>query len=97
MHVSKAEETLCKDKIPGWAIALIVIACLLCVLFSRAGMYSREKQGKPMFMTSGEQGRAAARQQAPRASSRASRSEKEIQLSRRERARASKVTRTVSS
>ena len=42
-----------KDKIPGWGIALIVVACLLCVLFFAFafGMYLREKQGKPIFLT----------------------------------------------
>ena len=66
-YVPKAEKMLYRDKIPGWAIALIVIACLLCVLFSAFafGMYFREKQGKPMFMTL-EASKAAqqARQQA---------------------------------
>ena len=53
--VQKTEKTLYKDKdtIPAWTTALIVVACLLCVLFFALafGMYLREKQGKPIFLT----------------------------------------------
>ena len=54
-YVPKTERVLYKDKdkIPAWGIALIVVACLLCVLFFALafGMYLREKQGKPLFLT----------------------------------------------
>ena len=54
-YVPKTERILYKDKdkIPAWGIALIVVACLLCVLFFALafGMYLREKQGKPLFLT----------------------------------------------
>ena len=66
-----------KDKIPGWAIALIVVFCVLCVLFFAFafGMYLREKQGKPMFLTLGaDKANKAARQ------SRAKETQKETQL-----------------
>ena len=53
--VPKTERVLYQDKekIPAWGIALIVVACLLCVLFFACafGMYLREKQGKPIFLT----------------------------------------------
>ena len=53
--VPKTEKVLYKDKdkIPAWGIALIVVACLLCVLFFvfALGMYLREKQGKPIFVS----------------------------------------------
>ena len=53
--VPKTERVLYQDKekIPAWGIALIVVACLLCVLFFALafGMSLREKQGKPMFLT----------------------------------------------
>jgi hypothetical protein len=48
-----------EDKLPTWAIALIAIACVLCLLFFACAlaMCIREKQGKPMF-TSLEPGTA---------------------------------------
>ena len=53
--IPKTEKVLYKDndKIPAWGIALIVVACLLCVLFFvfAFGMYLREKQGKPIFVS----------------------------------------------
>ena len=59
-----AEES--KDKIPGWAIALIVVVCTLCLLISAAAacLVSREKQGKPVFSTlnQGSNARPAAQQ-----------------------------------
>lgn len=41
------------EKIPSWAIALIVVFCVLFLLFFAfaLAMYSREKQGKPIFKT----------------------------------------------
>ena len=41
------------EKIPFWAIALIVVFCVLFLLFFAfaLAMYSREKQGKPIFKT----------------------------------------------
>ena len=86
-YVPKAEEMLYRDrdKIPGWAIALIVIACLLCVLFSAFafGMYFREKQGKPMFMTleASKAAQKARQQAAPGVIEGQQVQEKEIQLS----------------
>ena len=86
-YVPKAEKILYKDrdKIPGWAIALIVIACLLCVLFSAFafGMYFREKQGKPMFMTleASKAAQQARQQAAPGVIEGQQVQEKEIQLS----------------
>ena len=84
-YVPKAEKMQYRDKIPGWAIALIVIACLLCVLFSAFafGMYSREKQGKPMFMTleASKAAQQARQQAAPGVIEGQQVQEKEIQLS----------------
>ena len=84
-YVPKAEKMLYRDKIPGWAIALIVIACLLCVLFSAFafGMYFREKQGKPMFMTleASKAAQKARQQAAPGVVEGQQVQEKEIQLS----------------
>ena len=61
-----AKELSSKDKIPGWAIALIVVACTLCLLISVAAvcLVSREKQGKPVFATlnKGSNARPAAQQ-----------------------------------
>ena len=78
-YVPPAEKLLYqdKDKIPGWAIALIVVFCVLCVLFFAFafGMYLREKQGKPMFLTlEADKANKAARQ------SRANETQKETQL-----------------
>ena len=41
------------EKIPDWAIALIVVVCVLCLLFFACAlaMYLREKQGKPIFVS----------------------------------------------
>ena len=84
-YVPKAEKMLYRDKIPGWAIALIVIACLLCVLFSAFafGMYFSEKQGKPMFMTleASKAAQKARQQAAPGVVGGQQVQEKEIQLS----------------
>ena len=66
-----------KDTIPAWGIALIVVACLLCVLFFgfAFGMYLREKQGKPIFLTlEADRANKAAQQ------SRTADTEKETQL-----------------
>ena len=54
-YVPKVEEkasSKSKDKIPAWAIPLIVVACLLCVLFFAGAvvLVIREKQGKPIFV-----------------------------------------------
>ena len=40
-----------EDKIPSWAIALIVVVCVLCLLLFACAfaMFLREKQGKPIF------------------------------------------------
>ena len=77
--VQKTEKTLYKDKdtIPAWTTALIVVACLLCVLFFALafGMYLREKQGKPIFLTlEADKANKAAQQ------SRTADTEKETQL-----------------
>jgi hypothetical protein len=46
-------ETLTETKVPAWIIAVVVLACVLCLFVTAAlgFVYHREKKGKPVFMT----------------------------------------------
>ena len=42
-----------ETKVPAWTIAVVVLACVLCLFVTAAlgFVYHREKKGKPVFMT----------------------------------------------
>ena len=41
------------EKVPAWIVAVVVLACVLCLFVTAAlgFVYHREKKGKPVFMT----------------------------------------------
>ena len=49
----EAPSVVSNDELPSWAIVIIIVFCLLFLLFFFAafGMYYREKQGKPLFVS----------------------------------------------
>ena len=56
-----------KQKVPAWIIAVVVVACVLCLFVTAAlgFVYRREKQGKPVFMNLVEAPTASTTKQAP--------------------------------
>ena len=55
------------EKVPAWIIAVVVVACVLCLFVTAAlgFVYRREKQGKPVFMNLVEAPTASTTKQAP--------------------------------
>ena len=56
-----------EEKVPAWIIAVVVVACVLCLFVTAAlgFVYRREKQGKPVFMNLIEAPTASTTKQAP--------------------------------
>ena len=56
-----------EEKVPAWIIAVVVVACALCLFVTAAlgFVYRREKQGKPVFMNLVEAPTASTTKQAP--------------------------------
>ena len=56
-----------EEKVPAWIIAVVVVACVLCLFVTAAlgFVYRREKQGKPVFMNLVEAPTASTTKQAP--------------------------------